>query len=57
MAKIDNKSALIVSVLDRLLDDEPGNPREQPRSSGMDLRALKQNVRRDLENLLNTRCY
>ncbi len=55
MAKSDNKSALIVSVLDRLLDDEPGNPREQPRSSGMDLRALKQCVRRDLENLLNTR--
>ncbi len=55
MAKSDNKSALIVSVLDRLLDDEPGNPSEQPRSSGMDLRALKQSVRRDLENLLNTR--
>ena len=55
MAKNDNKRALLVSVLDRLLDDEPGNSKEQPRSQTTDLRVLKQSVRRDLENLLNTR--
>ncbi len=55
MAKEQNKRALLASVLDRLLDDEPGNHKEQPRSQGQDHRALKQSVRRDLENLLNTR--
>jgi type VI secretion system protein ImpF len=55
MAKQDDKRALLVSVLDRLLDDDPGNSRDQPRSQNADLRGLKQSVRRDLENLLNTR--
>jgi type VI secretion system protein ImpF len=41
--------------LDRLLDDEPGRQQELPRNRSQLLRELKQSVRRDLENLLNTR--
>jgi type VI secretion system protein ImpF len=43
------------SVLDRLLDDDPAATREAPRGRNQLLRDLKQAVRRDLENLLNTR--
>jgi type VI secretion system protein ImpF len=46
---------LLPSVLDRLLDDEPAVSKESPRSRHQALRDLKQAVRRDLENLLNTR--
>src|ERR1700722_588495 len=46
---------LVPSVLDRLLDDEPTVSREPPRGRHQALRELKQAVRRDLENLLNTR--
>ena len=43
------------TVLDRLLDDEPGSTVERPVSRVESLARLKQNVRRDLEWLLNTR--
>jgi type VI secretion system protein ImpF len=43
-------------VLDRLIDDDPTVSREVPKNSVQVLRDLKQSVRRDLENLLNTRC-
>jgi type VI secretion system protein ImpF len=46
---------LIPSVLDRLLDMEPTVSREAYRSRNQILREMKQSVRRDLENLLNTR--
>lgn len=55
MAKISEDIPLVPSVLDRLLDDEPENSREAPRSRGQVLRDMKQSVRRDLEALLNTR--
>jgi type VI secretion system protein ImpF len=42
-------------VLDRLLDESPEVTRETPKSRNQVLRELKQSVRRDLENLLNTR--
>jgi len=45
------------SLLDRLLDFEPKNPQEAPKSRSKSLRELKQSVRRDLEWLLNTRSY
>ncbi|MCY7377391.1 MAG: type VI secretion system baseplate subunit TssE, partial [Pyrinomonadaceae bacterium] len=45
------------SVLDRLLDFEPKSSQEAPKSRSKSLRELKQSVRRDLEWLLNTRCY
>lgn len=47
---------LLPSVLDRLLDDDPTVTREVPKNGAQVLRELKQSVRRDLENLLNTRC-
>ena len=43
------------SVLDRLLDDDPEVRTEPPRSARQSLRDLKASLRRDLENLLNTR--
>jgi type VI secretion system protein ImpF len=45
----------VTSVLDRLLDNDPGVSHEPPRSRHQVLRDLKEVVRRDLENLLNTR--
>ncbi len=44
-----------VSILDRLLDDEPDRQQDAPQTHSQMLRDLKQAVRRDLENLLNTR--
>lgn len=44
------------SILDRLIDLEPDISREAPRSRAQTLRDLKASVRRDLEDLLNTRC-
>jgi type VI secretion system protein ImpF len=55
MADLRDIKVLVPSVLDRLLDDEPGLTREPPRGRHQALHELKQVVRRDLENLLNTR--
>ena len=44
-----------VSVLDRLIDQEPENRVENPLSRSQSVRLLKASVRRDLEWLLNTR--
>ena len=55
MAKIHRDQPLIPSVLDRLIDDEPGKVREAPKSRNQVLRELKTSVRNDLERLLNTR--
>jgi len=49
-------SAVTLSVLDRLTDNDPKSPSgEAPLSRAESVRALKQGVRRDLEWLLNTR--
>ncbi len=48
---------LAASLLDRLLDDDPSATRELPKTRPQLLRDLKQSVRRDLENLLNTRRF
>jgi type VI secretion system protein ImpF len=55
MAKIGTEDPLLPSILDRLLDDEPDSHVESARSRAQLLRDLKQCVRRDLENLLNSR--
>ncbi len=55
MTRVRPDQPLIPSVLDRLLDDDPGSSRETAKSQTQVLRELKQSVRRDLENLLNTR--
>ena len=50
-------SAVTLSVLDRLIDEDPKSPRvaEVPMTRAESLRALRAGVRRDLEWLLNTR--
>ena len=55
MPPIDRDQQLPPSLLDRLLDDEPGNQREAVKQRHQVLREMKLSVRRDLENLLNTR--
>jgi type VI secretion system protein ImpF len=55
MSRIHSGQQLIPSLLDRLLDDAPDSLQELPSSRTQRLRDLKLSVRRDLENLLNTR--
>ena len=54
MAKVSITQRLVPSVLDRLIDDDPHIKTDLDRSRAQLLRDLKQSVRRDLENLLNT---
>jgi type VI secretion system protein ImpF len=55
MARIREDQMLVPSVLDRLIDDDPHTQQEPAKSRNQVLRELKLSVRRDLENLLNTR--
>jgi len=57
MSRIDNEIRVSQSVLDRLIDMEPKISTEPPKSRSQSLAELKQAVRRDLEWLLNTRCF
>lgn len=57
MSRLDNEIRVTPSVLDRLLDYEPRESAEAPKSRSTSLRDLKLSVRRDLEWLLNTRTY
>jgi type VI secretion system protein ImpF len=52
-----NEINITPSILDRLIDYDPGVKTESARSRIHDLRDLKQTVRRDLENLLNARSF
>lgn len=53
--KPNDQQPLLPSVLDRLIDQEPSQTSELPKSHTQILQELKLSVRRDLENLLNTR--
>jgi type VI secretion system protein ImpF len=55
MAEIRPDQSLLPSVFDRLLDDEPDTRREPAKNRSQILSELRRSVRRDLENLLNTR--
>jgi type VI secretion system protein ImpF len=55
MARTDPDKAIVASVLDRLLDDDPEVKSEPPRAARPVLRELRASVCRDLEDLLNTR--
>lgn len=57
MSRLDNEVRVTPSLIDRLLDLEPRQSQEPPKSRSTSLRELKQSVRRDLEWLLNTRCH
>jgi type VI secretion system protein ImpF len=55
MARVDHKTSIIPSVLDRLLDDAPGVSQEPASARAHSIRELEKVVARDLEALLNTR--
>jgi len=55
MKNIRNTTPVIPSLLDRLIDDDPSSSTELEKTTSEQLVAIKDNVRRDLENLLNTR--
>jgi type VI secretion system protein ImpF len=55
MARPDLDQPLVLSLLDRLIDEHPDVARDPGKSRGQHLRELRDSVRRDLENLLNTR--
>ena len=57
MSRFDNEIRVSWSILDRLIDNEPNESQDPPRSQSASLAELKQSVRRDLEWLLNTRCH
>jgi type VI secretion system protein ImpF len=55
MAQRNPERPVQLSVLDRLLDNEPANRQEAPLTRAQSVRELKAALRRDLEWLLNTR--
>lgn len=55
MAKADPTRNATLSLLDRLVDQEPSSLNETPVSRAQSVRLLKAGLRRDLEWLLNTR--
>lgn len=55
MSRIDNEIRVTPSILDRLIDYEPKQSQEAPKSRSNSLKELKLTVQRDLEWLLNTR--
>jgi type VI secretion system protein ImpF len=55
MPPIRTDQPLVPSLLDRLLDDEPEVSTEPSRNRSQLLRDMKVSVRRDIENLLNSR--
>lgn len=54
--KPDANNNIQVSLLDRLVDDDPKAPHEPVQFRLTDFRHIKALVTRDLERLLNTRC-
>jgi type VI secretion system protein ImpF len=57
MRSSENNFRVTPSVLDRLIDLEPRDLKEVPKTQANAMRELKISVRRDLEWLLNTRCF
>ena len=55
MAKIKSDRPVVPSLLDRLIDQRPDQKREPAKAQSQVLEEMRQSVRRDLENLLNTR--
>lgn len=57
MARIKGDQPLLPSLLDRLIDEDPGSSTNKPKAYGAVLADIKKSIRRDLECLLNTRLY
>jgi type VI secretion system protein ImpF len=55
MARFEPDPNVTLSVLDRLIDNDPGTPADPPAGRQQTVRQLKAALRRDLEWLLNTR--
>ncbi len=55
MARLNKKKNLRPSILDRLIDYDPDNRIDVDPDQHQKSKELRQSVRRDLENLLNTR--
>ena len=55
MAKSDKQRPILPSILARLIDEAPELTREAPTNAQQFLRDLRSSVRRDVENLLNSR--
>jgi type VI secretion system protein ImpF len=55
MASLDKDRNLRESILDRLFDEDPGVSVDSEKSRQRKLKDLRNSVRRDLENLLNSR--
>ncbi len=55
MSTIRQTQAIVPSLLDRLIDDDPTSLDETNEPTSQQINKLKNNIRRDLENLLNTR--
>ncbi|MFT5095512.1 MAG: type VI secretion system protein ImpF [Planctomycetaceae bacterium] len=55
MSQVPSRQPLVPSILDRLIDDEPGHQREDTKQRYQIIRELKESLQRDLEQLLNTR--
>ena len=55
MSRVEQDTPLLPSLLDRLIDTEPDVSTEPLWAQSYHVRQLLQEVRRDLENLLNTR--
>ncbi len=53
----ENHQNIRASLLDRLMDDEPAVSREPAHFRMVSIGQIKTSVARDLENLLNTKCY
>ncbi|HYZ84158.1 MAG TPA: type VI secretion system baseplate subunit TssE [Bryobacteraceae bacterium] len=55
MARLEGEHNVSLSVIDRLIDADPGNRFDGAMTRAQSVRALKQSLRRDLEWLLNSR--
>ena len=55
MARWEPEQTVTQSVLERLIDRDPGSSSENPPTRAQSVRQLKASLRRDLEWLLNTR--
>jgi type VI secretion system protein ImpF len=55
MARFNSDPPVTLSVLDRLIDQDPRTPADPYSTRAQSVRQLKQSLRRDLEWLLNTR--
>ncbi len=53
--RVDKEKKLRASILDRLMDQDPDQPQDTQQQKHTKIKDLRVAVRRDLENLLNTR--